>query len=72
MCVCVCVCVCVPYRERKMFSEPKTHWNDTEWPNYGTQTLARYQGDKVSHFWSDACPLFSTQKHVRKLSYKPL
>ena len=41
------------YRARKMFSEPKTHWNCTiKWPKYGTQTLARYQGDKVSHFCS--------------------
>ena len=31
---------------------PKTHWNRAETVQYATQTLSRYQGEKVSHFCS--------------------
>ena len=37
---------------RKEISKPKTHLIALKWPKYGIQTLARYQGDKISHFFS--------------------
>ena len=58
-------------RERKMFSEPKTHWNRTEMAKIwhtNTGKISRRQGKP---FLVNSCRLFSTQKHVRKLSYKP-
>ena len=60
------------YRARKMFSEPKTHWNCTEMAKIwytNTGKISRRQGKL---FLFNLCPLFSTPKHVREFPYKPL
>ena len=60
------------YRARKMFSEPKTHWNCTEMEKIwhtNTGKISRRQGKL---FLFNLCPLFSTPKHVREFPYKPL